>query len=86
MLLIQDPTAGVTGTTYTNEFGCANDFPMVGTIYLPTQIASFQGSNSDTQINGSLIAYSVNVGSGTTLTLNQPVNSISAVKRVSLVE
>jgi hypothetical protein len=86
LLLIQDPTAGVTGTTYTHQFGCANDFPMVGTIYLPTQIASFQGSNSDTQINGSLIAYGVNVGSGTTLTLNQPVNSISAVKRVSLVE
>lgn len=86
MLIIQDPNAGVTGTSYVNTFACADDFPLTGTIYLPTQTAYFQGSNSSSPINGSLIAYKVDVASGTTLTMNQPVTGGSAVLRVSLVE
>ncbi len=86
MLIIQDPAAGVSGTTYVNTFACADDFPLVGTIYLPTQTAYFQGSNSSSPINGSIVAYNVDVASGTTLTMNQPVTGGSAVKRISLVE
>ena len=86
MVIIQDPLAGISGTAYTNTFGCANDFPIQGTIYLPTQTAFFDGSNSGSQINGSLIAYNVNVSSGTKLTMNQPVTSNSVIKRISLVE
>jgi hypothetical protein len=86
MLLIQDPAAGLTGTSYVNTFACADDTPMGGSIYLPTQTAYFQGSNSFTQINGALIAYQVEVASGTSLTMNMPVTSNSVVKRISLVE
>ncbi|MGK2962506.1 MAG: Tad domain-containing protein [Gemmatimonadaceae bacterium] len=86
MLLIQDPEAGETGTTYVNTFACADDTPLGGTIYLPTQTAFFQGSNNSTQINGSIISYIVEVAPGTALTMNQPVTSNSVIKRISLVE
>jgi hypothetical protein len=86
LLLVQDPTAGVSGTTYVNTFACADDTPLGGSIYLPTQTAYFQGSNNFTQINGAVIASNVEVASGTSLVMNMPVNSNSVVKRVSLVE
>ncbi len=86
ILLMQDPAAGTPGVEYINTFACSNDVPLSGTIYLPTQTAYFGGSNSDTEINGSLIAKKVEVKAGTDLTLNQPLTSGSAVKRLSLVQ
>jgi len=86
ILIYQDPNAGLPLVTYTNTFACANDYPLNGTIYLPTQTAVFGGSNSDTQINGSVVAFRIETKEGTTLTMNQPLTSSSALKRSSLVE
>ena len=86
ILMFQDPAAGLSGVTYVNTFACADDFPLVGTLYFPTQTAYFGGSNSDTQINGGLVALNVEVKEGTTLTMNQLPTSSSALLRVALVE
>ena len=69
ILFMQDPA--VTGN-YTNTFACSNDFPLVGTIYLPTQKAYFGGSNSDSQVDGSVVAKTIEVKAGTELKVNQP--------------
>jgi hypothetical protein len=70
----------------TNTFACASDQSpeITGVMYFPNQTITFDGSNSGTEINGSVIAQSV-VSSGK-VTIQSDLSGTSKVLRPSLVE
>jgi hypothetical protein len=83
ILMFQDPAAP---TGVTNTFACASDVDpeLTGTIYFPTQTFFFDGSNTSTEIQGTVIAQNVIV-SGKVEVINEKSNN-SALQRFTLVE
>jgi hypothetical protein len=83
ILMFQDPAAPA---DVINTFACSSDTPpeLQGTLYFPTQTFFFNGSNTTTQITGSVIAKNV-VVSGK-VQVNNENTANSAVQRFSLVE
>jgi hypothetical protein len=81
--MFQDPAAP---TGVTNTFACASDVDpeLTGTIYFPTQTFFFDGSNTSTEIQGTVIAQNVIV-SGKVEVINEKSNN-SALQRFTLVE
>jgi hypothetical protein len=79
----QDPAAPA---DLVNVFACSSDSPpeLTGTLYFPTQTFFFNGSNTTTQITGSIIAKNV-VVSGK-IQVNNETTSNTALQRFSLVE
>jgi hypothetical protein len=69
-----------------NTFACASDESpeITGVMYFPNQTLTFDGSNSGTEVNGSVIAQSV-VSSGK-VTIQSDLSGTSIVLRPSLVE
>lgn len=69
-----------------NTFACSSDNPpeLTGIVYFPTQKITFDGSNSGTQILGSVIAKNVEV-SGKVSIIND-TSSNTTLQRFSLVE
>lgn len=84
ILILQDPNAGTANDV--NTFACSNDAPFTGTLYFPTQRFYSAGSNSASTIIGSVIARTVEVKSGTQLSVIPFASGPSALKRLSLVE
>ena len=78
-----DP-AGPSGVT--NTFACASDVPpeLTGVIYFPNQEFFFNGSNSGTVLQGSIIAQQVEISGK--VTINLDTSGSTANKRFSLVE
>ena len=83
ILMFQDPAAPA---DVVNTFACASDVSpeLTGTIYFPTQTFFFDGSNTSTEITGTVIAKNVIV-SGKVEVINQQSNN-SALQRFTLVE
>ena len=83
ILMFQDPAAPA---NVVNTFACSSDNPpeLTGTLYFPTQQITFNGSNSGTQIVGSVVAKNVLI-SGKVDVINQ-ASSNSAIQRPALVE
>jgi hypothetical protein len=83
ILMWQDPAAPA---DLVNVFACSSDSPpeLTGTLYFPTQTFFFNGSNTTTQITGSIIAKNV-VVSGK-IQVNNETTSNTALQRFSLVE
>ena len=83
ILMFQDPAAPA---NVNNTFACSSDNPpeLTGTLYFPTQQITFNGSNSGTQIVGSVVAKNVLV-SGKVEVINQ-TSSNSSIQRPALVE
>jgi hypothetical protein len=83
ILMFQDPDAP---TGVVNTFACASDVKpeLTGTIYFPTQTFFFDGSNTSTEIEGTVIAKNVIV-SGKVEVINQKSTN-SALQRFTLVE
>ncbi|MEO8575984.1 MAG: hypothetical protein ABI556_04755 [Gemmatimonadales bacterium] len=83
ILFFQDPAAP---STPSSVFACSSDTPpeLTGAIYLPNSSITFNGSNSGTQVLGSVIALKV-VVSGK-ITIINDTSSGSALKRLSLVQ
>jgi hypothetical protein len=69
-----------------NEYACASDVApeLTGSLYFPTQKFYFNGSNSGTQLTGSIIAKTVEIGGKVTIV--NPTGGGTALKRQSLVE
>jgi hypothetical protein len=83
ILMFQDPDAPA---DVVNTFACASDESpeLTGTVYFPTQTFFFDGSNTLTEIEGTVIAKNVTV-SGRVEVTNQKSNN-SALQRFTLVE
>ena len=83
VLIYGDP-AGSAGAV--NTFACASDVPpeLTGIIYFPNQEFFFNGSNSGTELQGTIIAQRVEIGGKVTISLD--TTGSTAVKRFSLVE
>ena len=83
ILMFQDPDAPV---NITNTFACSSDTPpeLTGTIYFPTQTFFFNGSNTTTEISGTVIAKQVIISGKVEITMETSGNS--AIQRFSLVE
>jgi hypothetical protein len=83
ILMFQDPAAPA---NVVNTFACASDESpeLTGTIYFPTQTFFFDGSNTSTEIMGTVIAKNV-VVSGKIEVINEKSNN-SALQRFTLVE
>jgi hypothetical protein len=83
ILMFQDPAAPA---DVVNTFACASDASpeLTGTIYFPTQTFFFDGSNTSTEIMGTVIAKNV-VVSGKIEVTNEKSNN-SALQRFTLVE
>jgi Flp pilus assembly protein TadG len=83
ILMFQDPAAPA---NVINTFACASDEDpeLTGTIYFPTQTFFFDGSNTSTEITGSVIAKNV-VVSGKVEVINEK-SANSAIQRFTLVE
>jgi hypothetical protein len=73
-------------TNTLNIFACAsNDSPEIsGAVYFPNQKILFDGSNSGTEISGSVIAASI--ASSGKVTIMNDISGASVVKHPSLVE
>jgi hypothetical protein len=69
-----------------NTYACASDTPpeLTGTLYFPTQKFVFNGSNSGTQLLGTIIAKKVEIGGKVTIVNQTGVGT--AVQRKVLVE
>lgn len=83
ILMFQDPAAPA---NVVNTFACSSDSgpELTGTLYFPTQQISFNGSNSGTQIVGSVVAKNVFI-SGKVDVINETSNN-SSIQRWALVE
>jgi hypothetical protein len=83
ILMFQDPDAP---SNVVNTFACASDESpeLTGTIYFPTQTFFFDGSNTSTEVAGTVIAKNVIV-SGKVEVINEK-SSNSALQRFTLVE
>jgi hypothetical protein len=83
ILMLQDPAAS---PDLVNTFACSSDTPpeLTGTLYFPTQTFYFNGSNTTTQITGSIIAKNVIVSGK--VQVNNESSSNSALQRFALVE
>jgi hypothetical protein len=83
ILFFQDPAAP---PDLTNTFACSSDTPpeLTGTLYFPTQTFLFNGSNTTTQITGTVIAKQVIVSGKTQI--NNETSGNSAIQRFFLVE
>lgn len=83
VLMFGDP-AGPTGVV--NTFACASDVPpeLTGILYFPTQDFLYDGSNSGTELQGTIIAQHVEVSGKVTITLDTSGSTV--LKRMSLVE
>ena len=78
-----DP-AGPSGAI--NTFACASDNApeLTGAIYFPSQNFLFNGSNSGTELRGTIVAQKVEISGKVTISLNTSLST--GDKRVSLVE
>jgi hypothetical protein len=83
ILMFGDP-AGPTGVT--NTFACSSDVPpeLTGALYFPTQKFLFDGSNSGTQLMGTIIAKQVEINGKVDIVMD--TSGSTATKRKSLVE
>jgi hypothetical protein len=83
IVMLQDPAAPA---DVVNTFACSSDTPpeLTGTLYFPTQEILFNGSNTATQITGTVIAKKV-VISGK-VQVNNDTSSNSTLERFTLVE
>jgi hypothetical protein len=83
MLMIGDP-AGPSDVE--NTFACSSDVPpeLTGTLYFPTQKITFNGSNTLTEISGSVIAKNVEISAKVIVT--NPPSSSSTFQTFALVE
>jgi len=83
IVMFQDPAAPA---DVVNTFACSSDTPpeLTGTLYFPTQQILFNGSNTATQITGTVIAKKV-VISGK-IQVNNETSGNSANQRFTLVE
>jgi hypothetical protein len=83
ILMLQDPNAPA---DLVNTFACSSDSPpeLTGTLYFPTQTFFFDGSNTTTQITGSVIAKNVVVSGKVQVNNETTVNT--ALQRFALVE
>ena len=83
ILMFGDP-AGPAGAT--NTFACASDVPpeLTGILYFPTQDFFFDGSNSGTELKGTIIASTVEISGKVIITLDTSGSTV--LKRLSLVE
>ena len=83
ILMFQDPDAPA---NVVNTFACSSDVSpeLTGTIYFPTQTFFFDGSNTSTEIMGTVIAKNVIV-SGKIEVINEKSTN-SALQRFTLVE
>lgn len=83
ILMYGDP-AGPPGAL--NTFACAADVPpeLTGILYFPNQDFLFDGSNSGTELMGTIIAQSVEISGKVTISLDTSGSTV--LKRFSLVE
>jgi hypothetical protein len=83
ILMYQDPAAPA---DVQNVFACSSDTPpeLTGSLYFPTQEFLFNGSNSGTTIQGTVVAKKVTVKAKVTI-INE-TSSNTAIHRLSLVE
>jgi len=83
ILMFQDPAAPA---DVENIFACSSDNPpeLTGILYFPTQQITFNGSNTATQINGSVIAKNVEVGGH--IEIINTIGSNTTLQRFTLVE
>jgi hypothetical protein len=81
--MYQDPAAPA---DVQNVFACSSDTPpeLTGSLYFPTQEFLFNGSNSGTTIQGTVVAKKVTVKAKVTI-INE-TSSNTAIHRLSLVE
>ncbi|HUQ99939.1 MAG TPA: pilus assembly protein TadG-related protein [Gemmatimonadaceae bacterium] len=88
VLFYQDPSAGVSGTTYLNFIGSGAGSVFNGSMYFPTQPVQIK-SGGDLNINGGLVAKTVEVitGSGNiTMTGLGGGSQYSALKKPTIVQ
>ncbi len=83
IIMFQDPAAPA---DVVNTFACSSDDPpeLTGSLYFPTQTISFNGSNSGTQIYGSVIAKNVQISGKVDVVSD--LSSTSTLQRFALVE
>ncbi len=88
ILFFQDPAAGKAGTVYENKIGSGSNAVFNGTLYFPTQPIELGASGSTTTINGGVVAKSVMVTSGSTVTMDITggLTGVIPVKKATLVE
>ena len=83
IVMYQDPAAP---STPISTFACASDDPpeVTGTIYLPNSTIEFNGSNTNTTIEGAVLAYNVIVSGKINIVAETSGNT--ATQRLSLVQ
>src|SRR5688572_120500 len=86
ILFYQDPLAGKPGDVYENIISSGSTMNLTGTLYFPTQSLILAHSGSAANINGGVVARTVDVTSGSRVNFTNPPRESTPFKRISLVE